>query len=136
MFKDGSLSLFSPMRQSLSSVNTIYCMNYEPEDRAYVMQRLYKPCTAARQYRVGSGAIVPGYCGFGYEFSIYHLSIIHTGLLVYMYNGNFSGFLPHLPLEYSCNKYSNLIGQLEVHYFTYGPRGLLRRSNIGVLAIF
>ena len=21
-------------------------------------------------------------------------------------------------LEYSCNKYSNLIGQLEVHYFT------------------
>ena len=39
-------------------------------------------------------------------------------------------------LEYSCNKYSNLIGQLEVHYFTYGPRGLLSRSNIGVLAIF
>ena len=36
-------------------------------------------------------------------------------------------------LEYSCNKYSNLIGQLEVHYFTYGPRGLLSRSNIGVL---
>ena len=24
-------------------------------------------------------------------------------------------------LEYSCNKCSNLIGQLEVHYFTYGP---------------
>ena len=40
-------------------------------------------------------------------------------------------------LEYSCNKYSNLIDQLEVHYFTYGPRGLLSRSNyIGVLTIF
>ena len=24
-------------------------------------------------------------------------------------------------LEYSCNKCSNLIGQLEVHYFTYRP---------------
>ena len=44
--------------------------------------------------------------------------------------------VPELNLEYSCNKYSNLIGQLEVHYFTYGPRGLLSRSNIGVLAIF
>ena len=39
-------------------------------------------------------------------------------------------------LEYSCNKCGNLIGQLEVHYFTYGPRGLLSRSNIGVLALF
>ena len=24
-------------------------------------------------------------------------------------------------LEYSCNKCSNLIGQIEVHYFTYRP---------------
>ena len=39
-------------------------------------------------------------------------------------------------IEYSCNKYNNLIGQLEVHYFIYGPRGLISRSNIGVLAIF
>ena len=29
------------------------------------------------------------------------------------------------------NKYSNLIGQLEVHYFIYGPpRGLTSRSNV------
>ena len=27
----------------------------------------------------------------------------------------------YLLLEYSCNKCSNLIGQLEVHYFTYRP---------------
>ena len=29
-------------------------------------------------------------------------------------------------LEYTCNKCSNLIGQLGVHYFTYGP---LERSS-------
>ena len=35
-------------------------------------------------------------------------------------------------LEYSCNKYSNLIGQLEVHYIILLmdlPRGLISRSN-------
>ena len=60
---------------------------------------------------------------------------------MYMYKkagvNNYMNIHTHyLILEYSCNKYSNLIGQLEVHYFTYGPRGLLSRSNIGVLAIF
>ena len=34
-------------------------------------------------------------------------------------------YCKYMYLEYSCNKYNNLIGQLEVHYFTYGPRGLL-----------
>ena len=58
-----------------------------------------KPCIAARQHRVGSGAIVPGYCGFGYEFSIYHLSIIHTGLLGVHVQWKLSGFLPHLPVD-------------------------------------
>ena len=56
------------------------------------------------------------------------LCMVYQALIVLM--------VPELNLEYSCNKYSNLIGQLEVHYFTYGPRGLLSRSNIGVLAIF
>ena len=29
----------------------------------------------------------------------------------------------YIQLEFSCNKYSNLIGQLEVPYFTYTPPG-------------
>ena len=60
----------------------------------------------------------------------------HTLLLLEVIRAERSVVSLHIILEYSCNKYSNLIGQLEVHYFTYGPRGLLSRSNVGVLAIF
>ena len=76
MFKDGSLSLFSPMRQSLSSVNTIYCMNYEPEDRAYVMQRLYQAMHSSKTAQSGQWCYSPWVLWFWlwifYLSSIYH----------------------------------------------------------------
>ena len=44
---------------------------------------------------------------------------MHMHVCVYVHVHVCVSVCMYVGLEYSCNKCSNLIGQLEVHYFTY-----------------